>query len=174
MAYYDLQPAERAALSSKIVEQILSDLQRKTLNHFISIFSDHDTYIRKAGYLAIGKIYKEGSHALAPVIKALSKLFEHEHYHVRQTVVNAAGEIGKTNFESVQSFFDKGLFDAHHTVRNAVIGSVKKMGEKNPIPVLEWAQEYLHHPDKEIRREICHGIELRGRTHPATIAQTTI
>jgi len=27
----------------------------------------------------------------------------------------------------------------------------------------------LHHPDKEIRREICHGIELRGRTHPQDI-----
>jgi hypothetical protein len=43
------------------------------------------------------------------------------------------------------------------------------MGEKNPEPVLEWAKKYLHHTDKEIRREICHGIELRGRTHPQDI-----
>ena len=50
-----------------------------------------------------------------------------------------------------------------------MIGSVKKMGEVNPKPVLEWAGKYLHHPDKEIRREICHGIELRGRKHPADI-----
>lgn len=35
--------------------------------------------------------------------------------------------------------------------------------------MLAWAREYLHHPDKEIRREICHGIELRGRTHPEDI-----
>jgi hypothetical protein len=54
-------------------------------------------------------------------------------------------------------------------VRNAVIGSVKKMGEKNPVPVLKWARQYLHHADKEIRREICHGIELRGRTRPQDI-----
>jgi hypothetical protein len=54
-------------------------------------------------------------------------------------------------------------------VRNAVIGSVKKMGEKDPQNVLQWAKKYLHHPDKEIRREICHGIELRGRTHPQDI-----
>ena len=43
------------------------------------------------------------------------------------------------------------------------------MGEKNPKPVLNWARLYLTHNDKEIRREICHGIELRGRTHPQDI-----
>ena len=43
------------------------------------------------------------------------------------------------------------------------------MGQKNPVPVLHWAKKYLHHPDKEIRREVCHGIELRGRTHPENI-----
>ena len=61
------------------------------------------------------------------------------------------------------------MFDEHHAVRNAVIGSVKKMGEVNPRPVLTWANKYLHHPDKEIRREICHGIELRGRKYPQDI-----
>jgi hypothetical protein len=40
-------------------------------------------------------------------------------------MINAAGEIGKTNFESVEQFFDKGLFDEHHSPRNAVIGSIK-------------------------------------------------
>ena len=73
------------------------------------------------------------------------------------------------DFLSVEHFFHKGLFDSHHSVRNAVIGSIKKMGEKNPVPVLKWSKKYLHHPDKEIRREICHGIELRGRTHPEDI-----
>jgi hypothetical protein len=87
----------------------------------------------------------------------------------RQTAINGAGEIGKTDFEPVAQYFDTGLFDAPHSVRNAVIGSVKKMGEKNPVPVLQWARKYLHHPNKEIRREICHGIELRGRTHPGDI-----
>ncbi len=43
------------------------------------------------------------------------------------------------------------------------------MGEKNPEPVLTWAKNYLYHADKEIRREICNGIELRGRTHPQDI-----
>lgn len=34
---------------------------------------------------------------------------------------------------------------------------------------MRWAKLYLHHEDKEIRREICHGIELRGRKHPQEI-----
>ena len=43
------------------------------------------------------------------------------------------------------------------------------MSQKNPGPVLEWAEKYINHPDTEIRREVCHGIELRGRTHPEDI-----
>ena len=43
-------------------------------------------------------------------------------------------------FEILKHFFDKGLMDTHHSVRNAVIGSVKKMGEVNPKPVLNWAK----------------------------------
>lgn len=93
----------------------------------------------------------------------------HPDFRVRQTIINAAGEIGKKDFPIVQHFFDTGLFDPHHSPRNAVIGSVKKMGEVNPVPVLAWAKQYLHHPDKEIRREICHGIELRGRKFPEDI-----
>ena len=34
---------------------------------------------------------------------------------------------------------------------------------------MNWAKKYLHHPDKETRREICHGIELRGREYPQDI-----
>jgi hypothetical protein len=103
------------------------------------------------------------------ILRLLETLLPHKDPKVRQTVVNAAGEIGKYDFQIVKHFFDKGLFDSHHSVRNAVIGSVKKMSEKNPVPVIEWAAAYLHHTDKEIRREICHGIELRGRTHPQDI-----
>ena len=103
------------------------------------------------------------------IISTLDALFLNPSFRVRQTAINAAGEIGKTDFTIVQHIFDKGLLDAHHSPRNAVIGSVKKMGELNPKPVLEWAKSYLHHPDKEIRREICHGIELRGRKHPQDI-----
>jgi hypothetical protein len=88
---------------------------------------------------------------------------------IRQTVVNAAGEIGLFQFEEVVEIFDKSLFDKHHKVRNAVIGSLKKMSQKNPKPSLEWANKYLSHPEKEIRRQVCHGIELRGRTHPEDI-----
>ena len=99
----------------------------------------------------------------------MEELLESDNEKIRQTTINAAGEIGIKTFDCVEHFFDHGLFDAHHSVRNAVIGSIKKMGEKNPMPVLQWAKKYLHHPDKEVRREICHGIELRGRTHPQDV-----
>jgi HEAT repeat protein len=169
MGFYDLSKGEREELVSTIESNILYDFQNGLTEHIHNYFSDQDTYIRKAAYLAIGKIYKDNGIAATEIISVLDKLLESELEKVRQTTINAAGELGKTNFENVEHFFDKGLFDEHHSVRNAVIGSIKKMGEKNPVPVLNWAKKYLHHPDKEVRREICHGIELRGRKHPQDI-----
>ncbi|TGV03732.1 HEAT repeat domain-containing protein [Flavivirga rizhaonensis] len=177
MGFYDLSKEVRNQLVEKIDRDIAHNLASSEIENIITYFSDEDTYIRKTAYLAIGKLFyskPELQPTILSTLQALLKLdasttLTKSPEKVRQTVVNAAGEIGKFHFEKVQSFFDTGLFDEHHSVRNAVIGSVKKMGEKNPIPVLAWAKTYLKHPEKEIRREICHGIELRGRTHPQDI-----
>lgn len=169
MAFYDLSKEERVVLVNKIQTDIEKAIAAGKARVCLKYFSDEDTYIRKAAYLAIGKIYLANESFRQNTIQLLNELMKQHSFHVRQTVVNAAGEIGKKDFAVVQHFFDQGLFDAHHTVRNAVIGSVKKMGEVNPTPILSWAKKYLHHSDKEIRREICHGIELRGRKHPEDI-----
>ena len=169
MAFYDLAKEKRAELVAKIKANILKELSAAQLKKTITYFANEDTYIRKSAYLSIGRIYFENK-ALQPlIITWLNSVSQHDDYRIRQTVINTAGEIGKRNFEPVQHFFDKGLFDLHYSPRNAVIGSIKKMGEANPAPVLRWARNYLHHEDKEIRREICHGIELRGRKYPEDI-----
>ncbi len=169
MSFYSLPKDERVLLTEKIGKEIFSDIKTGRKKNTIRYFSDEDTYIRKAGYLSIGKIYHATDTFRNPVLKLLIVLSEDENPKVRQTVVNSAGEIAMKDFASVEDFFHKGLFDTHHSVRNAVIGSMKKAGEKNPKPVLAFAKKYLTHHDKEIRREICHGIELRGRTHPQDI-----
>ena len=169
MEYYTLSKAERARLLIEIYNNILADIQNKTTEKILLYFNDNDTYIRKAAYLNIGKIFLRHNALAITTIALLHKLFLSDEYKIRQTVINAAGEIGKKDFAMVKVFFDTALFDKHHAVRNAVIGSIEKMSEKNPQPVLFWAQKYLHHPDKEIRREICHGIELRGRKYPQDI-----
>lgn len=169
MGFYDLSKNARAKLVIHIKEEILSEIKNKSFKKTIRFFSDEDTYIRKSAYVNIGRIYLENVLLQSTIISVLKQLYKESNAHVRQTVINAAGEIGKTDFDTVQDFFDIGLFDEHHSVRNAVIGSMKKMGEKNPRPVLVWSNKYLHHTNKEIRREICHGIELRGRTHPQDI-----
>ena len=169
MAFYDLPKKERQVLADEIRADLLNDLKTGKITKHLQYFADEDTYIRKTAYLAIGKLYNAGNAAVKTTIATLETVFKEPEFKIRQTVVNAAGEIGKAEFDIVQHFFDIALFDAHHAVRNAVIGSIKKMGEKNPQPVLAWSKKYLHHEDKEIRREICHGIELRGRTHPQDI-----
>lgn len=169
MAFYNLSKEERAQTVADISEELLQEVISKKLKRTLLFFSDEDTYIRKAAYLSVGRIYAARQDLRATVIYILELLLNNEDFRVRQTAINAAGEIGKKDFAQVRHFFDKGLFDSYHSPRNAVIGSIKKMGEVNPIPVLAWAKEYLHHEDKEIRREICHGIELRGRKHPEDI-----
>jgi hypothetical protein len=167
--FYDLPKSERDELVATICNDILDELKTNHTQKTIAYFSDEDTYIRKSAYFSIGRIYFTHKSIQSKIIHLLNGLLKHDAFKVRQTVINSAGEIGKFDFAVVQHIFDTGLFDEHHSPRNAVIGSIKKMGEVNPQPVLRWAKKYLHHEDKEIRREICHGIELRGRKHPQDI-----
>lgn len=169
MAFYDLSKEERARKVAEIQSCISTGLSNQQPEVCSAYFADTDTYIRKSAYLSVGRIFVGNEALRESTIAALAHLKNHSNEHVRQTVVNAAGEIGMFQFETVQHFFDEALFDCHHKVRNAVIGSLKKMGQKNPLPVLEWARSYLSHPEVEVRREICHGIELRGRTHPEDV-----
>ena len=169
MGFYDLKKEDRDALVDEINRQIAADITTGGSRYVRLYFSDRDTYIRKTAYQAIGRIYNAETTTQPGVIGMLNMLLKEADPKIRQTAINAAGEIGKSDFDIVKHFFDTGLFDEHHSVRNAVIGSMKKMGEKNPEPVIGWSRGYLLHPDKEVRREICHGIELRGRTHPEDI-----
>ncbi len=169
MSFYDLTKEERAETVRQISDALLKELRTAKSKQTIAYAGDEDTYIRKAAYLSLGKIYLAHPELRPGMIRLIDELLLHESFKVRQTAINAAGEIGKSDFRIVQHIFDKGLFDAHHSPRNAVIGSIKKMGEVNPKPVLAWSKTYLHHNNKEIRREICHGIELRGRKYPEDI-----
>ncbi|HTN45478.1 MAG TPA: HEAT repeat domain-containing protein [Flavipsychrobacter sp.] len=169
MSFYNLNKQERSDAVATIKKVILQECAGRCINKTLTYFSDEDTYIRKAAYLSTGRIYFKHEDLRERILLYLLHFLLHDDFRVRQTAINAAGEIGKKSFGVVQHFFDTGLFDKHHAPRNAVIGSIKKMGEVNPQPILAWAKKYLHHPDKEIRREICHGIELRGRKHPEDI-----
>ncbi len=169
MAFYSLSKDERIKLVAEINARIHTNLLNDNEAEILACFADDDTYIRKAAYQELGKIYHLHPDLKPKILALLAELLEHDNDHIRQTTINAAGEIGKTDFDIIEPLLDIGLFDAHHSVRNAVIGSMKKIGEKNPAPLLRWSKKYLHHEDKEIRREICHGIELRGRTHPQEV-----
>lgn len=169
MSFYDLSKNERVEKLANIQYDLLQDIKKGSSNSLLDYFSDEDTYIRKGAYQGLGKIYNTEISSRPDILKVLRKLLTHKDELVRQSTVNAAGEIGMFQFEEVADIFNKALFDEHHKVRNAVIGSMKKMGQKNPTPILNWAETYLKHPDEEVRREICHGLELRGRTHPEDI-----
>jgi HEAT repeat protein len=169
MSFYDLSETEREQVIKKIEQKLKEDIEAQNDKHILQFFSDDDTYIRKAAYLAIGKLYFSTPSLQSKIIDAITKLFTSSDEKVRQTVVNALGEIGKKEATKALPLFEKAMVDEHHSVRNAVIGSLKKMGEKNTKPVLEFSKNFLHHENPEIRRQAVHGIELRGRTHPEDV-----
>lgn len=169
MSFYDLAKPEREKLTRRIEQDILLGISSGRYNKTGKYFSDNDTYIRKAAYQSVGRIYKNNPALHEEILALLDSLFGSEDPNTRQTAVNAAGEIGIIDFAAAENLVERGMTDRHHQVKNAVIGSLKKIGEKNPKPVLKLAERFLDHHDAEIRREVCHGIELRGRTHPEDV-----
>lgn len=122
MAFYDLTKTEREKLSRKIELDILDGIISGEGNKIEKHFSDIDTYIRKAAYSAVDKIYNNNPELKKGIVVLLNSLFESGNNHIRQTVINAAGEIGITDFQVVEKLIEKGLTDGHHSIRNAVIG----------------------------------------------------
>ena len=169
MGFYDLSKAEREQKYLDVQNDIYENLVSETTNDIDKYFSDSDTYIRKAGYLAIGKLYKNNDFIRCKIIKVLEQLMQDEDEKVRQTVINSCGEIAIMDFESVARIFEIGLLDNHHSVKNAVQGSLKKSGEKNHMPIISFCQKHIQNDNPEVRRQIAHGLELRGRTHPEDI-----
>ncbi|MDR0323803.1 MAG: hypothetical protein LBI12_05075 [Treponema sp.] len=169
MGFYELSKTEREQKCKEIQDNIAKDLRKSKLSATIVYFDDPDTYIRKAAYLGVGKLY---NHNLVPpvmVINMLDMLIKSKSERIRQTVINAAGEIAIKHFAPVEHLFDIGIVDQHHSVKNAIQGSLKKSCEKNPAELIPFCQKYITNLDPETRRSAAHGLELRGRTQPQDI-----
>src|ERR1039458_10278964 len=122
MCFYELSKEERSKLVDEMNANILSELRTKKDNGIQAYFSDEDTYIRKTAYLTVGKLFHAKEKLQAAILKLLEKLYKSTNEKIRQTVINAAGEIGIKDFTPIVSFMEMGLFDTHHSVRNAVVG----------------------------------------------------
>ncbi|MBN2012594.1 HEAT repeat domain-containing protein [candidate division KSB1 bacterium] len=169
MGFYELSPEQRKALVKSIDGDVLHALQTKRLTRLLELSGDTDTYIRKNTYQTIGRRYKSVMILRQDILTILETMLSHENELVRQTAVYALGEIGKIDAPPVFEMLEVAIHDKHHKVINAVIGALKQMGEKNPQPTLAFAAKFIRHNNPDIRREMIHGIELRGRTHPEDV-----
>lgn len=169
MRFYDLTKEERKQKYIDIQACIHKEINRHDLKNMRSLFDHPDTYYRRAAYLAVGRIYRNEPKMLEAILQCLDELFQSESERIRQTVVNSCGEIAMEDFASVAEFFDKGMKDVHHSVRNAVVGSLKKAGEKNPTEIIPYCKTNMLSSNPETRRLACHGLELRGREHPEEV-----
>ena len=103
MAFYDLSKEERAALVRQMEAMIAKAVQTSQLQPLLLYAADEDTYIRKSTYQALGKIYQVQPVA---VLRAITTLLQHSDAKVRQTAINAAGEIGRHDFSAVRAYKD--------------------------------------------------------------------
>jgi hypothetical protein len=169
MGFYDLSKSEREQKYQDIQDDILRGLLQGESDRTAVYFDDADTYIRKAAYLGVGKIYKQDLAPLNDIIDMLDMFMAADSERIRQTVINAAGELAMGDFACVEHLFDIGITDPHHSVKNAVQGSLKKAGEKNPVQIIPFCRRHITSPEPEVRRTAAHGLELRGRTHPEDV-----
>lgn len=167
MSYYELSKTERIEYRQKIKSRLLADLLSASQDNIFLYFSDPDTYVRKAAYLSFTELFFENENLKTKIMKLLGELMQDEDKHVRQTVIFTYGQIFRQDpRKEILPILEKALFDKHHKVRNAVMGSLKQMGEKQPKPVLEFAMRLINHEDPNVRKRVVHGIELWGRKHP--------
>jgi len=166
--FYYLNDEERQKLKDEISDAVLRSVRQNVPAGALPYFASDDTYIRKAAYQAVGKLYFGQAGLRGQIMDWLGALVGHENENVRQAVVYAAGEIAAKDFAAVETILEKGLCDPHHAVRNAVTGSLKNAGNKNPA-ALAFCERHLDSPDPEIRRLVLHGLELRGRAHPREV-----
>ncbi len=169
MKYYEFSKFDRIKIKKSIYENIFNDLNHGLFNNLLKYSTDPDTYMRKNAYLCIGKIYIENPELRNKILEFLTNNIDSPDEKVRQTVVYSLAGIGSADFNSITGLLIKSMSDPHHSVRNAVIGVLKQLCLKNPVQTIEYSKKYLHHDDYKIRREIIHGLELRGRTHPDEI-----
>ncbi|GAB4314625.1 MAG: hypothetical protein Kow0019_14450 [Methanobacteriaceae archaeon] len=172
MGFYDFSKEKR----KKIVQEMENNIKREIEKCFLSetsfllkYASEEDVYIRKNTYIIIGRLYNSIKDLRHNILHILKLMFHKEDLKVKQTAIYAWGEIGKKDFENIIKNMEIALKEGNSEIGNAIIGALKQMGEKNPVPTLEFAKKYINDPNPEIRRQIIHGIELRGRSHPEDI-----
>ena len=165
--FYDQPKDKRDRLVAEMLRNIQAGLVQQEPRRLYAYAASPDTHVRKWAYISLGRIYAEQDQLRKQILSTLSDMLANPNAKVRQTAIYAAGEIG--DLPVVADLLERGLHDAHHSVRNGVIGALKVMGAKHPAPTLAFARKHLKDQDPEVRRQVVHGIELRGRTQPQEV-----
>ena len=98
-----LDKEERQKVVNNIFQHIFTDIKQGTSDSILDYSSKEDTYIReKTAYQSIGKIYHAEKTLRKKILELLDSLFESEQEKVRQTAINAAGEIGMREFAAIE------------------------------------------------------------------------
>lgn len=169
MAFYDMPKTGREQKRAAILAVVHGALLNCDYAAVLPCFDDGDTYIRQAAYLAVGRTYKDLAGLRGNILDMLGIHLRDADERVRQTAVYSCGEIAALEFGAVEPLLEYALKDPHHSVRNAVQGALKKAGSKNPEAIIAFCQKHILDEDPEVRRQVTHGLELRGRTHPEDI-----
>jgi len=95
-------------------------------------------------YLILEGIRKENENLKDQVLNLAPYLLKNEEEKVRQTTVYTFSEIGKIDANKAFEPLEIALNDENRVVKNAVMGALKQMGEKNQESTLKFAKKFLN------------------------------
>lgn len=168
MGFYDLNKQERVEKKELMNKEIRYAVDNKDTSVLKDYFADDDTYIRKVAYEGLTQDYFDNANEQTNIIQILKLLLSDPDQKVRQSVVYVCGGIAKSDLKVVEPMLDVALHDEHHMVCNAVTGALKASGEKNNDVIL-FCKQRIQDDNPNVRRLVCHGLELRGRKYPEDI-----
>lgn len=91
--FYALSKPDREALCRIIAHEWRNAIHQLRASPIQPRFEDSDTYIRKAAYTELKKLYFSGEAPLDRILQLLMEMRDHANPAVRQTVMNTIGEI---------------------------------------------------------------------------------
>ncbi len=168
MGLHKLPKEKKCKYIDDLSNEIICGLDTNEFKDILKYASDKDNQVRKFASSVLADAFKDDS-LKDSLSKAFETMIHSDDEKIRQTAIYTAGQIGQTDAEEIYPLLEIGIADKHFKVQKATTSVLKVMCEKNPEQSLDFIKKHVHHENPSVRREIVHGIELRGKKCPEDI-----
>ena len=159
--FHDLSKEERTKLVRTTDHVIQQDVRSENSENIRRYASDCDTHTRKNTHLIIGQRYHDNHNMRTKILSAPEKLSRDHDEKVRQTVVRALGETGRTNADNIREMLEITLDDTHHpdpNTRQETVHRIEQRERTHPNETLPFLKEVQNNSDRKMRKTVMHAL----------------